>query len=239
MEILLLGSLIGLMVLAKRFLRAPAPFIPFLTLLALASTLYVGSLLGALFYVAWLAYVLGLLALVGLPLTSIVASPRHAHTRRVWMTGRALAVQLARNPIGPPIGAFVVLCGLSYVVFGALSVSEWDEFSSWGLRSKAVIRYDDIFAYPDIQAADYPRLGSLFHYFFHSSSVVATSMKVRPSLLRWRSSRPLRRRSWHSGEFASSLRPSSAYRSTSSCRYVSHGPSRPFTKTPSLVSAGP
>ena len=166
MEILLLGSLVGLMVLAKRFIPAPAPFIPFLTLLALASTLYVGSLLGALFYVAWLAYVLGLLALVGLSLTSIVASTRHAHTRRVWMTGRALAVQLARNPIGLPIGAFVVLYGLSYVVFGGLSISEWDEFSSWGLRSKAAVRYDDILAYPDIQAADYPRLGSLFHYFF-------------------------------------------------------------------------
>ena len=166
MEILLLGSLIGLMVLTKRFLPAPAPFIPFLTVLVLASSLYVGSLLGALFYFAWFVYVLGLLVLVGLPLMSIIASTRHAHTRRVGSTGRALAVQLARNPIGPPIGAFVVLCSLSYVVFGALSISEWDEFSSWGLRSKVAVRYDDILAYADIQAADYPRLGSLLHLFF-------------------------------------------------------------------------
>ena len=52
MEILLLGSLIGLMIFAKRFLPVQASFIPFLTVLALASSLYVGSLLGALFYVA-------------------------------------------------------------------------------------------------------------------------------------------------------------------------------------------
>ena len=166
MEILLLGSLTGLMVFAKRFLPLQASFIPFLTVLALASSLYVGSLLGVLFYVALFAYALGLSVLVGLPLTAVVASVRHAHTAPAWTTARALVVQLVRSPIAAPVGAFAVLCALGYVLFGWLHIVEWDEFSLWGLHSKVTARYDDILAHEDIPAADYPRLGSLFQYFF-------------------------------------------------------------------------
>ena len=165
MEILLLGSLIGLMIFAKRCLPAPASFIPFLTVLALASSLYVGSLLGALFYVALFAYALGLSMLVGMPLMAFVASVRHANAPGAWSTARGLADQLARSPIGPPIGAFVVLYALGYVLFGWQPISEWDEFS-WGIYSKIAVRHDDIFAHADISFADHPRLGSLFQYFF-------------------------------------------------------------------------
>ena len=165
MEILLLGSLIGLMIFAKRFLPVQAPFIPFLTVLALASSLYVGSLLGALFYVALFGYALGLSMLVGVPLTSFVASMRHTPTLPAWSIARGLVVQLAQSPIGPPIGAFAVLYGLSYVAFSWQHITEWDEFS-WGIYSKIAARYDDIFAHEDLSFADYPRLGSLFQYFF-------------------------------------------------------------------------
>ena len=165
MEILLLGSLIGLMIFAKRFLPVRASFIPFLTVLALASSLYVGSLFGALFYVALFGYALGLSMLVGAPLMSFVASMRHAHTERAWTTARELVVQLAQSPIGPPIGAFAVLYGLGYVLFSWQHISEWDEFS-WGIYSKIAVRYDDIFAHGDLSFVDYPRLGSLFQYYF-------------------------------------------------------------------------
>ena len=166
MEILLLASLAGLMIFAKRFIPAPAPFIPFLTMLALACGLYVGSLLGVLFYAALLAYALGLLAFVGLPLPSIVAAMRQASPPRASSTARALAAALVRTPIAAPVGAFALLYCLSWLVFGGQRIFEWDEFN-WGLHTKVAIRYDDIFAWPeDLVAADYPRFGSLIQYFF-------------------------------------------------------------------------
>ena len=147
-----LASFYGLLVLVQGRLSIPPPQAPFVTMISLASALYVAALFGLLLYVSWMVFIAGL-----------VSSAMFLHRQARYFS----PASVIRNRSWYPPAAFGVMFLAGRVVSDGAYLTSWDEFSFWGIFPKILASTDEVVAgFNSINKADYPRGTAILQYYF-------------------------------------------------------------------------
>ncbi len=144
-----LASLYGLMILVKKYLVLSNDQIPFVTMSALMSALYVGAVFGFLLEFSLVIFSSGIIIFLG-------SAYKILRERKKWYDPSWFAFSL-----------FGILFLLNWILFRDYYLIRWDEFSFWGYFSKILVECHDIIAnFNSINKADYPRGSAILHYYF-------------------------------------------------------------------------
>ena len=150
--LLFLASFYGLMALSTERLSIPTPQAPFVTVVLLASMLYISALFGLLLWISWLVFIAGLVS-------AALFLRRHAQNisheilihRHSWYSA----------------ATFGVLFLAGRLITDGAYLAEWDEFSFWGIFPKILVYTNKLIAdFDSINRAEAPRGTALLQYYF-------------------------------------------------------------------------
>lgn len=148
--ITLLISLLGSMLFLQRKFKINASFSPILTFCVLGILLTFGLMIGILQIVTYLLFSLGL-ASFGYYLFDYFRNGR-----------KEILVEF-------PLRIFIVLFGLSFLLYGNAYFSAWDEFSFWAVALKELVVTNEMYGLNFTDFPEYPRITTLIQYYFNKT----------------------------------------------------------------------
>jgi uncharacterized membrane protein YqjE/uncharacterized integral membrane protein len=148
--LLLLISLLGSMLFLQRKFKIYVGFTPILTFCGLGILLTFGLLIDNLQIVTYLLFSLGLISF-GYYLFDYFKNGR----KEVFLEF--------------PLRIFIILFGLSFLLYGNAYFSAWDEFSFWAVALKELVVTNEMYGLNFTDFPEYPRITTLIQYYFNKT----------------------------------------------------------------------
>lgn len=149
-SILVLVSLLGSMIFVQRKFNIYAGFSPILTFCSIGILLTIALMFNILQIVSYLLYALGLVSF-------------GYYTYKHFKSGSTEVL------IEFPLRIFIILFGLSFLLYGSSYFSAWDEFSFWAVALKELVVTNEMYGLNFADFPEYPRITTLIQYYFNKT----------------------------------------------------------------------